>query len=163
MGESLSKLIQAVSWQTAEMGALRRLPCPLCFLSPGTGVPGESLFVYMLSVSRRGSRGRHVSGVCLAYGVSNEERTHQHCRSWPQPLWLKILNFKFLTLLVYGKSWVAFPYISCNFQYSNFGWTSMVLSHSVFCIPYLSLIIRNNATLPFPGFCMQMHCTQTRL
>ena len=49
------------------MDARRRLLCPLCSLSPGTGVPGEGLFVYMLSVSWRGSRGRlvclHV--VCL--------------------------------------------------------------------------------------------------
>ena len=59
---SLSKLIQAVSWQT-EMGARRRLLCPLCSLSPGTGVPGEGLFGYMLSVSWRGSRGRNVTGV----------------------------------------------------------------------------------------------------
>ena len=33
--------------------------CPLCSLSPGTGVPREGLFVYMLSVSWRASRGRH--------------------------------------------------------------------------------------------------------
>ena len=42
---SLSKLIQPVSCQT-EMGARRRLLCVVC-----TGVPGEGLFVYMLSVS----------------------------------------------------------------------------------------------------------------
>ena len=74
MGASLSKLIQPVSCQT-EMGARRRLLCPLVLgcLSPGTvaGVPGEGLFVYMLSVSWRGSRGMHVSGVWLhMHGLS---------------------------------------------------------------------------------------------
>ena len=70
VGASLSKLIQPVSCQT-EMGARRKLLCPLCSLSPGTGVPGEGLFVYMLSVSWRGSRGRHVSGVWLhMHGLS---------------------------------------------------------------------------------------------
>ena len=54
-----------------EMGARRTLLCPLCSLSPGTGVPVEGLFVYMLSVSWRGSRGRHVSGVWLhMHGLS---------------------------------------------------------------------------------------------
>ena len=40
-------------------------------MSPGTGVSGEGLFVYMLSVSWRGSKGRHVSGVWLhMHGLS---------------------------------------------------------------------------------------------
>ena len=34
-------------------------------ISPGTGVSGEGLFVYILSVSWRCSRGRHVSGLWL--------------------------------------------------------------------------------------------------
>ena len=46
VGASLSKLIQPVSCQTDQMGARRRLLSPLWSLSPGTGVPGEGLFVY---------------------------------------------------------------------------------------------------------------------
>ena len=47
--------MQPVSCQT-EVGARRRLlhVCPLCSLSPGTGVPGEGLFVYMLSERLQG-------------------------------------------------------------------------------------------------------------
>ena len=51
-------------WYSLSPTKLKWVPeSPLCSLSPGTGVPGEGVFVYKLSVSWRGSRGRYVSGV----------------------------------------------------------------------------------------------------
>ena len=62
MGASLSKVIQPVSWQT-EMGARRRLLCPLCGLSQCQGK--ACLSTCCLSHGKARSRGRHVSAVLL--------------------------------------------------------------------------------------------------
>ena len=86
----MSKMIHPVSWQT-EMGAKTRPLCPLCSLCPGTRVPGEDLFVYILSVSWTGSRERHVSGVWL----------HMHRLSF----YTKIFRAKFLAFISAVDAW----------------------------------------------------------
>ena len=68
MGASLSKLMQAVSWQT-EMGARRRLLCPLCRLSPGTEVPGESFFFHVVCLLER------LQGKACHWSVATYART----------------------------------------------------------------------------------------
>ena len=61
-------------------------------LSPGTGVSGEGLFVFMLSVSWRASRGRHVSGVWLHmhelsfYTRILSWRLYGAVHAWPLPV-----------------------------------------------------------------------------
>ena len=45
------------------MGAKRRLLCPLCSLSPGTGVPGEGLFACS-SLSHGEAPGKGMSVEC---------------------------------------------------------------------------------------------------
>ena len=102
-----------------EKGPRRRLVCPLCSLSPGTGVPGEGLFclhVACLLVFLKRLQGKACQWILLhSYGASQCTRTRIQVIliiTPPPPFSFALYQYTLFTFIVYPPIFFIFI-LSC--------------------------------------------------